>query len=232
MDWLLRRHYIGLVKFLGAALGPDYEVILYKINDEETTVLAIANGQTEQQAGTVIPTNDFKITEHFNQKLSPERNKHYTANYTSTSAQGKKIRSSSLLIKNSQSKLVGVLRLNFNDARFLALSQQILSLCHPDALLSAMRFEQVDEAYFNQHRNDYSYKREDITQITQAIIHKTIEQQTGNHPISKNEKMATIAHLNEQGVFLVKGSVAFVAKQLRLSEASVYRYIAELPKAI
>ena len=34
--------------------------------------------------------------------------------------------------------------------------------------------------------------------------------------------------LNRKGVFLLKGSVSYVAKELRSSEASIYRYLGKL----
>ena len=37
--------YTALVKFLGAALGPDYEIVLHDINGKDQSVAAIANGR-------------------------------------------------------------------------------------------------------------------------------------------------------------------------------------------
>lgn len=228
MDWELRKHYIRLVEFLGQVLGPDYEVVLYSLTGDEATLIAIANGDDSHKAGEQISISQSGLLARYDKGFPSPRNKHYVANYRERRSANTKAkhRSSSLFIKNHQSELVGVLKLHFNDAKFVALSQQLLSLCHPDALLSEMRFEQIDDSYFKQPSNDYTTA--DITQITQSIIEQATRKYPHSEKLNKTEKLSVIAQLNEQGVFLVKGAIPFVAKQLSLSEASVYRYISEL----
>ncbi len=46
--------------------------------------------------------------------------------------------------------------------------------------------------------------------------------------LSLDEKLEIIKTLNERGVFLMKGSVNEVAKELNCSEVTIYRYIREL----
>ena len=50
------------------------------------------------------------------------------------------------------------------------------------------------------------------------------------HPVdvdrlNQDEKMEIMEILDRKGVFLLKGSVSFVAKELHSSEASIYRYL-------
>ena len=40
----LLRQYVKLTEFLGAALGPDYEVALHDLTDKNRSIIAIANG--------------------------------------------------------------------------------------------------------------------------------------------------------------------------------------------
>ena len=54
-----------------------------------------------------------------------------------------------------------------------------------------------------------------------------------NYPVpverlTQDEKMEIMATLNRKGVFLLKGSVSYVAKELHSSEASIYRYLGKL----
>ena len=46
--------------------------------------------------------------------------------------------------------------------------------------------------------------------------------------LTQDEKMEIMAALNRKGVFLLKGSVSYVAKELHSSEASIYRYLGKL----
>ena len=49
------RQYTVLVEYLGATLGPDYEVVLHEILPETSRVAAIANGTI---SGGMIPKID------------------------------------------------------------------------------------------------------------------------------------------------------------------------------
>ena len=54
-----------------------------------------------------------------------------------------------------------------------------------------------------------------------------------NYPVevdrlTQDEKMDIMETLSRKGVFLLKGSVSYVAKELHSSEASIYRYLGKL----
>ena len=46
--------------------------------------------------------------------------------------------------------------------------------------------------------------------------------------LTQDEKMEIMDALNRKGVFLLKGSVSHVARELHSSEASIYRYLGKL----
>ena len=46
--------------------------------------------------------------------------------------------------------------------------------------------------------------------------------------LTQEEKMEIMDILNRKGVFLLKGSVSYVAQALHSSEASIYRYLGKL----
>ena len=58
----------------------------------------------------------------------------YRLHYCGLSAEGKTLRSSTMFIKHN-SKLVGMLCINFDDSRYLAASENVLRLCHPDIFI-------------------------------------------------------------------------------------------------
>ncbi len=67
-----------------------------------------------------------------------------------------------------------------------------------------------------------------IAGATASIVSEVVS----NYPVpverlTQDEKMEIMA-LNRKGVFLLKGSVSYVAKELHSSEASIYRYLGKL----
>ena len=68
-----------------------------------------------------------------------------------------------------------------------------------------------------------------IAGATASIVSEVVS----NYPVpverlTQDEKMEIMAALNRKGVFLLKGSVSYVAKELHSSEASIYRYLGKL----
>jgi len=67
----------------------------------------------------------------------------------------------------------------------------------------------------------------------ETILHSSIEEfitQQGI-PVSlmkKEDKLRTVEHLDEQGIFLIRGSVATVARALGVSRYTIYNYLDEI----
>ena len=71
---------------------------------------------------------------------------------------------------------------------------------------------------------------EGVTIVVSDIIHTVVEEFLGDFGVSADRLTATerqqIVHeLDRRGVFLVKGAISEVAKQLGCSEATIYRYL-------
>ena len=121
------RQYTVLVEYLGATLGPDYEVVLHEILPETSRVAAIANGTISgRDVGAPITNAALRMIMQKQYETSD-----YNLNYTGQLANGKTIRSSTMFIKDG-GKLVGLLCINFDDSRFHEISDAILKLIHPD----------------------------------------------------------------------------------------------------
>ena len=60
----LLQHYAKLTEFLGAALGPDYEVALHDLTDKNRSIIAIANGRISgRNTGSPISEMTQKLLE-------------------------------------------------------------------------------------------------------------------------------------------------------------------------
>ena len=72
-----------------------------------------------------------------------------------------------------------------------------------------------------------------FTEVEAATVPSIVSEVVSNYPVpvellTQDEKMEIMATLNRKGVFLLKGSVSYVAKELHSSEASIYRYLDKL----
>ena len=119
--------YKLLVNFLGKSLGPSFEVVLHEVKGEEVKMIAIANGEVSDRV-----LEDTVSSETINiLKNKSSHNEESMVNHTVLLKNGKKVRSSSMLIKENQ-KVVGMLCVNFDDSKFHELNCQLLRIIHPD----------------------------------------------------------------------------------------------------
>ena len=219
MDREMKRHYTLLVDFLGKILGPDYEVALHELLDDSNEIIAIANGElTGRHLGSPLSN---KMLEFLTSRLYETQD--YVLRFESTSVTGKKLCSNSLFIKDPHGRLVGLLCINFDSSRYRELSARVMDLCGglltPGAPSGTHLIVENDE---------HTYPSS-IAGATASIVSSVI----ADYPVpvdrlTQDEKMEIMDALNRKGVFLLKGSVSYVAKELHSSEASIYRYLGKL----
>lgn len=227
MGSALLSYYIKVTEFLGRALGPDYEVALHDLTDKNRSIIAIANNHVSgREVGAPLTNVALKVL-----KDKSYDRMDYMLHYPGVSATGKSLRSSTLFIKDG-GELVGMLCINFDDSRYRAVSEQILQLCHPDSFVETSF--QFDEG-----------RMEDIRQDTAATerFHNSIRGVAGDavsrelsrlgltaDRLTADERIGIIAALEPQGIFLLKGAVKEVADTLQCSQATIYRYLAQVRK--
>lgn len=218
----LLKKYIKLVEFLGITLGPDYEIALYNITPTDQSIVAIANGQISgRKIGAPLTDHGLKLL-----KKAEAKNLDYHTNYTSYSMDNKQLRAATLLIKDENNTIVGLLSLHFDDRRFVSLTQQLLGLCHPDELLTDFSFEKISDHFYEEDTEHLGRTMPEIAKnMVQTLIH---QQTTPLDQLTRTDKSTIVKKLHAKGIFLLKGSVSEVAKLLNLSEATIYRYVNDI----
>ena len=207
MDKEIRRHYTLLVDFLGHILGPDYEVALHELTEDSNQIIAISNGElTGRHLGSPLSN---KMLEFLSGRLYETQD--YVLSFESTSVTGKKMHSNSMFVKDRTGSVVGLLCINFDSSRYEALTSR-----------------SGDESDPSETAREQGYPTS-IAGATASIVSAVV----ANYPVdvdrlNQDEKMEIMEILDRKGVFLLKGSVSFVAKELHSSEASIYRYLGKL----
>ena len=217
----LLRQYVKLTEFLGAALGPDYEVALHDLTDKNRSIIAIANGYISgRELGAPLTNMALSVLKDESYEWQD-----YRLHYSGVSAAGNALRSSTMFIKED-GKLIGMLCINFDDSRFQSFAQQVLTLCHPNQFVQAL--EQPPEGEHDSRPETFRNSTEAVAQ--DAIAHELERLGVPAKRLTSEERLLIIAALEESGIFLLKGAVKDVAAGLGCSQASVYRYLSQVKK--
>ncbi|TCS72875.1 putative transcriptional regulator YheO [Muricomes intestini] len=210
--------FVSLVNFLGEAMGKNAEVVLHDVSHPEHSVIAISHGyHSGRNIGSSL--TDFA----FNIKTNREYvGQDYLVNYRATS-RGKDFIASTYYIKN-QGKLIGMLCINVDTSttkNFYESTRQFIESFNLGPVISAGKETDVIEENL-----DLS-----IASYANSIIAKTIsESNILPERMTRDEKMQIVWELAEQGIPRMKGAIVEIARQLDISESTVYRYISQREK--
>lgn len=243
-NYSILRHYIKLTEFLGRTLGPDYEIVLHSLEDKEKSIIAIANSHVSgQELGAPLANEILQIIS--------DKSCHaysYRTHYLGVSASGKKLRSSTLFIKNRWDELIGLLSINFDDSKYTELATQLLGLCHPDTFVETnFRYDETfremlpgsGEAGDDRESGGKGTllspdgpvsPTETVMEALSRLIRKMDME---GKSLSLFQRLSIIEQMERDGLFLMKGAVKDTADVLGISQASVYRYLSKIrPKTV
>ena len=222
----LLNQYKILVNFLGKTLGPSFEIVLHEIKGEEVKMIAIANGEISNR------TLENSIS---NETLNILKNKSYhneesMVNHTVLLKNGKKVRSSSMFIKENQ-KIIGMLCINFDDSKFHDINCQILRIIHPDMFVK----NYLSDISYNILLDENQNNEDNSTDNIENFMEKTFQDVNFkfNFPLerlTKQEREKIVKGLYEKGLFNLKDAINFVAKKLSCSPTTIYRYVGKIEK--
>ena len=202
--------YIPMAEMLTRMFGPDCEVVLHDLDAPEHSVVYVSNAAVTGR----------KIGDSFDQLvrqviLSDNLQEDFVANYYFTAPNGKKIRASTLLIKNQDRHLEGALCINFDTTR---LAQQI------DFLRSFLPPQQTVPAGQPAEANPAA---EHVADMIENLMDGIIGQQNGS-TLTREARIQKIQFMDSKGIFLMKGSVEKAARKLGVNKVTIYSYLDEV----
>ncbi|MFT8321929.1 MAG: PAS domain-containing protein [Bacillus sp. (in: firmicutes)] len=213
--------YIKLVDFLGSVMGTHCEVVLHDVRNIENSIVAIKNSQiSNRKEGGPLTDLALKIL-----KDKSYVKKDFLINYSGRTEDGNIVRSSTFFIKGSEGEVLGMLCFNM-DVSYMVDARNIL-----DSIINGLTEVSSNGLHLHGHipgekNNPIEGFHTTIEELTESIIIKALSETTiSAERMSPDEKIDIIKQLNEQGIFLIKGSVSEVAKYLKTSEATIYRYL-------
>ena len=191
--------YLPMAAFLSAVCGDNFEVILHDVSEPETSVVAIFNGHL---SGRKVGD---PMTELARSLVREEVYREQDFVFFS---------STYFFIELVE--LLGLICVNHDLTDLTALSS------HLQNLLSAFSVPGQSTA-----RAAYTEELDDsIPGLSTTLIHNTVLRRgipAGR--MTAREKEELIGALDRQGVFSTKGAVGQAARELDISEPTVYRYL-------
>lgn len=199
--------YTSLLPFLGKVLGPSCELCVHDIRNPEESIIAIENSATGRKIGS--PMTDLAYTT-MEKGLYADTDS--VLNYEG-SAKGKPFLSSTFFIKN-ENRLIGLLCINKD------VSASNTAMAAFQNLLNAFNLALPENSEYTETLEG------PVSDLLPNLVAEAIAQ-TNILPerMTRNEKVALVQRLNEQGILSMKGAVKEIAAQLNISEPTVYRYL-------
>ena len=199
---------------------PDAEVVLHDLSLPQHSVIYVANG-------TVTGRKVGQTFHHLIEKAvfagNPEDG--VVDNYT-FEKDGRQIRSSSLLIRNEQKELIGALCINIDTTQasaLLNLAQGLLTGRRAATNLGSKTLPDSSEQRcpVTVEKSNEESVRQFVNNMVDSMIREL--ELEGKH--TKEDRLELIRFMDERGVFLVKGSMEYVAGKLGLSKVTLYGYL-------
>lgn len=205
------KKYIPLVDFLAEVLGNDAEVVLQDVADFHNSVVSIRNNHISGRKLGAPATNLVLQVMKGNYA-----GRDYVANYRGLSAAGKVVKSSTYFIKDTKGAVVGMICINMDMDKFLQFKNHLETLLH------------FPQDFPEKTTERFSSSAEELAMDSM----ESVMEESGILPerMSQEEKMEVVRKLNKNGVFLVKGSIGRIAETLKVSEATVYRYLSKVKR--
>ncbi len=202
--------YLPMVDFIANVYGKHCEIILHDLRKLENSIIAIKNNHiTGRNVNDTI--TDFALELIFKEKY---KNDNFICNYTGKTDDGRKsIRASTYFIRDREDNVIGLLCINV-DVTALVNARRVID----DFIMGEKTVETKEQENFSLSINDH---------VSSLIIQTLAEFETEALRMTMEEKKQVVKKLESKGVFMLKGVVTEVAKSLKVSEQTVYRYLKE-----
>lgn len=218
------KKYITLVDFLGNALGPNYEISLYDLTKAPYKLIALSNGIfSGRKIGDPLTDLQLKVIEN-----KEYRQQGYVLNSKGMTKGGQILRDSTMFIQDDKGSLLGLFCISQNVSKYEKLSKDILNLCNMGIDVNEFEDFQFSSKGHSDRVETYATSAVDISN---NVIKKTTDALgLPVERLSYDEKLGIVKELERLGVFLVKGAIGDVSTLLKISEATMYRYIKQINK--
>jgi predicted transcriptional regulator YheO len=195
-----------------AVFGERCEVVIHDFSDMARSVVYIAGNVTNRSIGAPITDLPFRLFKEFGNKV-PDK-----IGYKNTAGNGKFLKCSTVFLRDQKGKVEGCLCINFNVTDFVFLSTGFSDF-------SSLNQSSDRDAIFTPQE----HYTKSFAETMESVIDTAVAE-LGKLPatMDKAEKKDFIRKLDRAGVFMIKGSVDYLAKVFGASRYTIYNYLKEV----
>jgi predicted transcriptional regulator YheO len=227
----------ALVDPLWASLSTESEVVLHEIGKLPNSVIAIAGNVTGRNPGD--PATDLLLEQLRN--VDREQNK---IDYHSMLPDGRRLRSSTMIVRDSGGVPVAALCINTDITGWLATKTHVEAMVGGRASAAQelrnraaepVRLEQLADG--NQSLLPRLAERgETFPRSVDELVSQLIDDAIAYAGVpvdlmKKHHKLAVVEQLEARGLFLLKDAVEIIAVRLEVTRFTIYNYLNELGTA-
>ncbi len=201
---------VTIAECIARQFGTYCEVLVHSLDDPVNSIIEIFNGHvTGREKGG--PITDFALS------LLEKRNleEDVYGPYYSSTADGKRLKSTTTVIRNENGETIGFLCINLDISAPL------------DDYMKEFLPDSAGVQTVNEH---YPLTAKDLVDNAFKTALDSVHGRTGISPTQKNKMV--VEDLYQRGIFHVKNGVDLVAELLGVSRYTVYNYIREVKQSL
>jgi predicted transcriptional regulator YheO len=195
-----------------AVFGDRCEVVIHDFSNMARSVVYIAGNVTNRSLGAPITDLPFRLLKEFGSKV-PDK-----IGYKNTTGNGKFLKCSTVFLRDQKGRVEGCLCVNFDVTDFVFMSKVFSDF-------NALTQASDREASFTAQE----HYTKSFAETMESVIDTAVAE-SGKVPatMDKAEKKDFIRKLDRAGVFMIKGSVGYLAKVFGASRFTIYNYLKEV----
>jgi predicted transcriptional regulator YheO len=202
----------NMAKGIASVFGDRCEVVIHDFSDLKRSLVHIEGDNiTRRSLGSPIPDMLYRLLKEFGDD-APDK-----FGYKSTTEDGKILKCSTNMMRDDDGKLEGCLCINFNvtDFAFLATA------------FNDFTFTSIQPA--NGNGIGKSGTQSTFAESMESAIDFAVAEH-GKVPamMDKSDKLTVMQTLDKDGVFMIKGSVDYMARVFGASRYTIYNYLKQI----
>ena len=199
---VLLKSLIPIAETIGKTFGNRCEVVLHDLTIPEKSVVYTVNGDvTGRREGQTFDRLVRSVL------LNKNFTRDYAVNYTFETEDGRRIKSSSSLVRDEAGEVVGVFCVNY-DITFMKTLHDELELFLP--------MQEDSSVICPEMAAD-----QDVTTVVDTLIDNIVSGRK-KQGLTKQDNLEMIRFMDDKGIFLVKGAIDKVAACMGLSKVTIY----------